>query len=377
MVCSPAGGADTVEPLADSGRCAFEVAPSDDFAQTVRISNSAAAAFMPAAAERDGSVLVVWQESTRPGTRVSYALVREGCVGPAHQIEDELANPRRPSVAATASGWVVAYEARDVPDPVVRAVEIDASGQVVSAPQTISEPGRVGSRVRVSAYGDDVVFAWTDVSAHWIARRGPVEELPPIRVGADLEAPGLINFPRVLVDASGRVYLAYRDGGPERTDFEIRLVVKEVGEDFGEPINLSQSSGLMSDDVTLVPAADGGIQAVWVEQDDERPSAFEVVHAALSATLERSQPERFGSLGLPSFRPSTTTGLATVWHAGSVRSGQLYFSPGPVEPRRIVPGLLGGQTMLAEDEMENFHLVFVDTGDPPGLRYAWKRATEP
>ncbi|MDX1644245.1 MAG: hypothetical protein R3244_07810, partial [Thermoanaerobaculia bacterium] len=297
------------EPL----ECTHEIPPSRDFAETVRISHPAATAFMPASAERDGTVLLVWQETTRSGARVAYARVRQGCIEPAHWIEDPLPNPRRPAVAATASGWVVAYEVQDPPEPIVRAVELDPSGGVVQGPVTVSEPGRVGSRVRLAAFGDDVVFAWTDVANHWIARRGPVEEFSARQVGTELEAPGLVNFPRVLVDGDGRIYLAYRDGGPERTDYEILVVVREVGEEFGEPLNLSRSSGLMSDDVALWLQDDVDVGLVWVEQDDERAETFEVVHATLSSALEIGEPQRFGSLGMASFKPSVTTGFATVW----------------------------------------------------------------
>lgn len=363
--------AEEIEP------CAHRIDPSAEFAHTERISNPVATAFMPAMAALDGTVLLVWQETTRSGARVAYALVRQGCIEPPRWIDDPLPNPRRPAVAATASGWVIAYEVQDPPEPIVRSVELDPSGDLIEGPETVSEPGRVASRVRVAAFGDDVVFAWTDVASHWIARRGPVEALSPAQVGTELEAPGLVNFPRVLVDADGRIYLAYRDGGPERTDYEIRMVVREVGEEFGEPLDLSRSRGLMSDDVALWLQDDGDVGLVWVEQDDERPEAFEVVHATLSSALEIGEPQRFGSLGLASFRPSVTAGFATVWHAGTVRSGQLYFAHGRVPPRRIAPSLLGGQTALVADAAGDLHLAFVDTGEPPAVRYGWIRSSSP
>ncbi|MDX1644749.1 MAG: hypothetical protein R3244_10375, partial [Thermoanaerobaculia bacterium] len=122
---------------------------------------------------------------------------------------------------------------------------------------------------------------------------------------------------------------------------------------------------------------DGDVGLVWVEQDDERPETFEVVHATLSSKLEIGEPQRFGSLGMASFRPSVTAGFATVWHAGTVRSGQLFFAPGRVAPRRIVPSLLGGQTSLLVDSTGALHLAFVDTGEPPAVRYGWMRTSSP
>lgn len=367
------GAPDAIASGPGGGACRLEVKAVPDFASPVALSEADSAAFMPAVAERGDTVLVTWQETDRTESRVAWALVEEGCVGPTHYAEDSLPNPRRPSVAATASGWVLAYEARDPPEPVVRAVDLDLSGEPVASPQTVSEPGRVASRVRVAARGDDVVFAWTDVESHWITRRGPVERVPPTPVGGALEAPGLINFPRVLIDGAGRIYLSYRDGGPQRTDFEVYLTVKEVGSPFGEPVNVSRSSGLMSDDVTLALEEDGDVAVVWVEQDDQHPEAFEVVHSLLSPEGEPTEPQPFGRLGLPSFRPSVTRGLATVWHAGSPRSGYLFFATESAEPRRIVPELLGGQAALVADDDGDLHLAFVDTASPSRLRYAWMR----
>lgn len=372
------GVADDPAPTAEASvvGCRVEVAPAPDFASPVAVSSEEATAFTPDVAVRGDAVLLVWQETVQGANRVAWARAENGCIGPVRYVEDELANPRRPSVAATASGWVLAYEARDVPDPLIRAVDLDAAATPLGPPETISEPGRVASRVQVEARGDDVVFAWTDAGAHWVARRGSIEELPPTRLASDLEAPGLVNVPSILLDGGGRLYLAYRDGGPERTDYEIQLLVREVGHPFGKPTNVSHSSGLMSDGVTMTAEEDGSVRLVWVEQADERPDAFEVVHATLSPDLEMTEPARFATLGLPSFEPSVTRGLATVWHAGSVRSGLLYFAPGPVAPRRILPGLTAGMTKLATDAAGNLHLAFVESADPPRLRYAWSRIAD-
>jgi hypothetical protein len=226
----------------------------------------------------------------------------------------------------------------------------------------------------VAARGDDVVYAWTDVVGHHVARRGPVEILAPTAVGTRLAAAGLVNFPRIAIGDSGTVFLAYRDGGPERTDYEVRLVTKRVGEPFSAPLNVSRSKGLMSDDVALAVEPDGRLRMVWVEQDGARPEDFEVVHATLDGARKPLAPERFGTLGLASFKPSVAPGLATVWQAGTVRSGQLYFADGPVAPAPILPHLQGGMATLAADARGDLHLAFVDLASPPRLRYCWRRS---
>lgn len=355
--------------------CHARAEPGEGFGLPVVLSDPLSTAFMPALTADENRVLLAWQETNRRESRVAYVVAVDGCIGAVRYLEDSIPNPRRPAVAATASGWVLAYEARDTPRPLVRAVRLDREGSVVAGPATISGRGAVASRVRVAAQGDDVVFAWTDVLGHYVARQGPVEEIPASAVGTRLAAAGLINFPRVTIDSDGTIFLAYRDGGPERTDFEIRLVTKKVGEPFSKPINISRSKGLMSDDVDLAVEADGRLRLVWVEQDQQRPETFEVVHATLDRSLERSQPVRFGTLGQVSFKPSVVAGLVAVWQVGTVRAGSLYFADGPGAPKQILHPIIGGMSSLAANEKGDLHLAFVDLADPPRLRYAWRRST--
>lgn len=346
-----------------------------DFGTPMTLSDPLSAAFMPAVAARQSQVLITWQETGSKANRVAFAIATGGCVGPVRRVEDPMPNPRRPAAAATASGWVLAYEARDTPRPLIRSIRLDWKGEIISGPETVSEPGEVASRVGVAANGDDVVFTWTDVMGHHLARTGPVEELPPTTVGTRLAAAGLVNYPKVAIDGEGTIYLAYRDGGPERTDFEVRLLSRKVGERFSRPVNVSRSRGLMSDDVALAVESDGRLRLVWVEQDAERPETFEVVHATLDRSLTLSEPARFGTLGQASFRPTVVGGLATVWQVGTTRSGRLYFADEALEPVQILSQLVGGMAALAEDATGNLHLAFVDTQSPPRLRYAWRTRT--
>ena len=354
--------------------CRARAEPGAAFGRPVGLSDPLSTAFMPSAAANGRAVLIAWQETVRGGSRVAYAVAVDGCVAEVRYVDDELPSPRRPSVAATSSGWVLAYEAQKPPRPVVRSVHLDLEGRVVSAPETISAPGAVASRVRVAARGDDVVYAWTDVVGHHVARRGPVETLPPTAVGERLKSAGLVNFPRLAIDDRGTILLAYRDGGPERTDFEIRLVTTDVGGPLPRPANLSRARGLMSAAVALAMEADGRLRLVWVEQDAQRPDTFEVVHATYTGVGSVAEPTRFATLGQASFKPSVVAGLATVWQVGTVRSGELWFADGPGQPVRILRDTVGGMTALAEDADGDLHLAFVDLSDPPRLRYAWRRA---
>lgn len=367
---SAAAGAES-----ENRKCSAVVEPGPAFGQPAALSDPAANASMPAMAVRDGRVLIAWQETIDGTHRVLYALASDGCVGPVHQLRDPTPNPRLPAVAATASGFVLAYEAQDPPSPLVRFVLLDPDGWVVSAPETLSAPGEVASRIRVAANGDDVVFAWTNVQDHFIARRGPVERLPPTAVGSLIMDPGLINFPRVALDADGTLFLAYRDGGPASIDYEVLLLVREVGKSFEDPVNISNTRGLMSDDVALAVEPDGRLRLVWVEQNKERPDFFGVVHS----TFDRADGSRavagFGTRILQSAKPSVTTGLATAWQTG-LRVGALFFAPGPSPPTRILPDFMARALVLVGDPAESLHLAFVDDAKPSRLRYAWRRVDE-
>lgn len=354
--------------------CRATVQPGPDFGIAVPTSDSAAAAFMPAIAAREGAVVIVWQETLPEGNRVAYSVVSDGCVGALHHVRDDYANPRRPDVVATASGFVLAYEAREAPRPLIRFITLDPAGGLLSPPETISAPGQVGSRVRLAASGEDVVFSWTSATEHYVARRGPVETLAATPVGTVLEAPGLINFPRIGLAADGTIYLVYRDGGPSSVDYEVLLSRREVGGAFSRPINVSETSGLMSDDMDLAVEPDGTVRVVWVEQDKDQPQTFEVVHTTVRPGDRVRRAVRLQALGLAAFMPNVTRGQATVWQVGSVSSGRLFFSPGPGAPvQHILPEYRGAMVAIESDEAGDLHLAFIDVEGGRRLRYAWRR----
>jgi hypothetical protein len=346
------------------------------FGRPAWISDPRVSAFTPAIAAREDRVLISWQETAEGLNRVAYAVAENGCVGETRIVEDELPNPRRPAVVATDSGWVLAYEAQEVPNPLIRSIELSPEGEVRSGPETVSALGEVASRVRLAARGNDVVYSWTDVSSHYIARRGPVETLGPTPVGARIEATGLINYPRIALGENGTIYLAYRDGGPQRSDFEVKLHVRKVGEPFGEALNISQSERQMSDDVALTVDPEGRLSVVWVEQDADKVEHFEVVYATLDESLEIGPVRHVGDLGMIAFGPSVTRDLAVAWHAGTPRFGRLFFSKGSDKPEEIMPGIIAGSVSLVQDVRGAYHLAFVQASDPPRLRYGWREGAD-
>src|SRR6185295_18514513 len=111
------------------------------------------------------------------------------------------------------TGYVVTYTANDGAADVVRAVRLDIDGAITDGPVTISAPGAGGAIPRVATSGDEEVFAWTDGSAHFFARRGAIETVDATAVGTTLVSGGILNFPRVVLEADGTIDLAYRDGG--------------------------------------------------------------------------------------------------------------------------------------------------------------------
>ncbi len=214
--------------------------------------------FAPSVAARDGEALVAWHEFVGDaGARIRYAHVAQGVPDATQTLADPFAPAIRASVATTTNGYVLAYQANDGTRDVVRAVELDATGNVTSGPDTISSPNQTGSMQRVASNGGEEVFAWTDGTAHWFAMRGAGETVPASLVGSTLLSQGLLNFPRVAIDAAGNVFIAYRDGGTNTSDWDVLLVTRAPGAAFGAPVDVSNSSGLLSDDISLALEDDG------------------------------------------------------------------------------------------------------------------------
>ena len=357
---------------APSWTCRDTAAPGAPFGAALLVSDPARASFVPAMAAHGARVLFAWHEFDAASVaHVVFALAQEGCVGPMTAVADAYAPARRPAVAATTAGWVVAYEASDGATDVIRAVELDADGSVLAGPDTISTPGLFGDWVDVDARGDDEAFAWTDGSAHYFAMRGPRETVAAGLVGTTLVSTGLLNYPRIALAGDGTLHLAWRDGGVQAIDWDVLVVTRPSGGAFGAPVDVSQSPGYGSDSMDVAVEADGTLDLVWAEQDPADVSAYEATYATRSAAGVWSAPARYGPQGDQIWTPSVAAGLAAVWNTNTAAAGPLYFAPGPEPAMLVFAGTSGRTPVLALSPDGTRHVVFATPGPPAQIFYAW------
>lgn len=363
---------DVVEAAADADADAAADA-GNAFGPPVVISDAKNASFVPVVAARAGGAIVAWHDFPGADSRVVYTIVENGVPGPLIPLSvATLTGPKRPSVAVTPSGYVLAYQANDGSSDVVRAVELDAAGAVVSGPTTISAPGAEAAMplVATNAAGDEA-FAWTDGSAHFFAVRGSAETVAATAVGTTLLSGGLLNFPRVAIDDSGTVFLAYRDGGVDTTEWDVLLVARPAGGTFGAPVDVSNSPGMLSDDISLAMEANGALDIAWVDQDPANVNAFEVEYARREPGGAISPPLRYGTQGLWAWAPSITRGAVTAWATGSQAFGPMFLGVPLQAPAPLLAGESGGTVALARDPAGSLHFAYADTATPRQVHYAY------
>ncbi|HEV8320495.1 MAG TPA: hypothetical protein VG389_02700 [Myxococcota bacterium] len=398
--CGPRGGGDGGGPGADAGdagagasdasgdaasdagasadagsaswTCRETAAAGAPFGAPLLVSDPTHASFVPATAAHGARVLFAWHEFDAASVaHVVFSLAQEGCVGPITTLPDPYAPARRPAVAATTAGWVVAYEASDGTTDVIRAFELDADGNVLAGPDTVSTPGLFGDWVDVDARGDDEAFAWTDGSAHYFAMRGPRETVAAGLVGTTLVSTGLLNYPRIALAGDGTLHLAWRDGGVQAIDWDVLVVTRPAGGPFGAPVDVSQSPGYGSDSMDAYVEGDGTLDLVWAEQDPANVSAYEAAYATRSAAGVWTAPARYGPQGDQIWTPSVASGLAAVWNTNTAAAGPLYFASGPVPAALVFAGTSGRTPVLALSPDGTRHLVFATPGPPAQIFYAW------
>ena len=325
---------------------------------------------MPSIAARSGQCLVVWQEFVGAVAHVAYAIVVGGVPQPTQIVVDPLNDGKHPWVATTTAGYVVAYQANDGTTDTVRAIEIDPTGAIVDGPVTLSTPGEEASTPRVAAAGAEELFAWTTGSTHVFTMRGPLETVPTTDVGTTLLSTVITNFPRVALTPAGNAFLAYRDGGSDSADWDVLLVARPHGGVFGAPVDVSQSPGLLSDDISLALEPDGTLDMAWVDQDSVNVDAFEVDYATRSPAGAVTAPARYGTQGLWTWTPSVVPGLGAVWYAGTGVTGPLYYGSPSTPPTEILPGSQGRDTVLALGPDGVEHLAFSSDAMPAQLVYS-------
>jgi len=343
------------------------------FGAAVTLSDPANGSFLPAIATRAGRVVVAWHDFPMGGTppsRIVTTTIIDGVPGPLAIVPEPLLDPKRPTLAATTAGFVLAWDATDAGVPSIRTIDLDADGAAIGTPVTISAAGVTGLAPRVAALGDDVAWAWTDGTTHYFARRGPVETVAATPVGTTLISTGLLNFPRIAVTGAGELLLAYRDGGVDAIDWEVLLEIKPVGSAFAGPLDISRSPGLLSDDISLAVEPDDTLDVVWVDQDPIDVNTFEVSHATRDPAGLIAAPVRFGTQGAWAWTPSAIPGMTAAWHTGAGAGGDLWLAEAGGAPSPILPGEQGAMVALTRDDGGALHLVYVTPSMPRAVRYA-------
>ncbi len=362
-------GADLADaaPTVDAA-CGDAVAPAPGFGAPAALSDPSHTAFDPAVAARDGAALVAWHEFVDGNPRVAYLVLRDGCPSTVRTIADGATRQLRPKVAATASGWAIAYEATLAGMGVVRAATLAPDGSLAGGPDTVGAPGY---SIQVAAAGDQLAFAWTDGQAHHYALRGPSENVPATAVGTTLADTTLLNVPVIALAADGTLFLAHRDG-PSSSDWEVLLAVRPPGGAFGAEVNVSQSPGLLSDDVAAAVEADGTLDLAWVDQNPFDVNSFDVAYASRAPSGAITPATFYAAQGLWTAGPSVVPGLAAAWRSGMTR-GPLYFATPAAAPSQILGAAQASQVALAKAPGGALHLAFCDGGQASVVRYSWQR----
>jgi len=356
----------------DPGGCRLTASSDASFDASTPLSDEANGAYSPTIGVLGGDVLVAWHEFFDSRRQVVYSVIHDDCVGPRQLIPDSAPESLHAAVVGTTSGFVIFYEAPSANGTPLRAVWLDARGALVAGPETITAAGASGGMPRIAAAGDDVAFAWTDGAHHFYALRGPTENLAAVAVGTTLLSGGLINFPRVARAVDGTTFIAYRDGGTDSTDWDVMLVSRPTGGVFGAPVNVSNTPGMLSDDIDLAIEGNGNLDVVWVDQDPGNIYDFEVFFTTRSPAGVIATPTRVQTLGTLSWGPSVAPGPYFFWNVGASGFGELYFASGVGMAAPVFAGQTGNLGDLVRDDFGRLHIVFMDHATPPRIQYAWR-----
>ncbi len=350
--------------------CRLEVGAGPMFGPAAVISDEALASLAPVIADSGSRALIAWHEFAEAGSQIAYAVVERGCVGAIRRVAEPLAQPIRPSAAATPDGFVLAYHASDGALQRVRAVWLGADGEPLGPPETISAADASGSYVRVASSGEETAFAWLDATGHAFARRGPLETVAATHVANTVDDLVVDSSPRVALDQAGTVFLAYRNGSS--TEQEIFLLVRPMGGAFEAKVNVSQSPELLSDDVSLAVEPDGSLDIAWIDQDPDDVNSFEVEYRRRTPAGALGPRTRYATQGLWSWTPSLLPGLTAAWRTGQGAIGPFYFTDGVSPPVPILAGETGSMPVLARTSDGAEHLAFQDGINPRRIHYAWR-----
>ena len=357
--------------------CSLVAAPGVPFGAPVVLSDPLRVSLAPAIAARGEVAIVAWHQFPPAGggssPEVAWRAVARGCVGPVIVAPETLTLARWPSVAATASGFVIAYEAESGNDPtVVRLLELDGAGQPLGAPETVSAAGSLARLPRVAASGADVAIVWTDGARHWLSLRGPGETLTAMPIGGALQFGGIINFPRVAMAPDGTTLVAWDDGLSEGSaNFEVFLAARPRHGSFAAPVNVSNTPDDDSADVALAMESDGTLDIAWAEQSPVDENVFEAAYTRRAPGGTIAAPALYGAQGTWVVAPSVVPGLAATWTTGMGTTGAPWYASGPAPAVAVWPGVGVFQQALARGDDGAPFLVIADGNHPARVQFGW------
>ncbi|MFO7674981.1 MAG: hypothetical protein R6X12_01485 [bacterium] len=256
----------------------------------------------PAAAYGHGRWLVAWEEQSGDGDVYAAILDSSGAVGPAVPVCRAGRAQAQPAVAATDSGFVVAWEDwRNGQYPQVRCARLGPDGAVLDTAGIELWPDRYDQeRPAVVRLGENALIAWEESalldSEIWGVRLSPagaVLDSAPVRVAA---APGPQRRPRLtaLGDDALAVWVDSRNSATVPDLYAARVRADgSVANPDGVPVTVAAGT----QDQPCVAGADTLALVAWRDIPDGTVCG-DIRAARVSTRDSVLDPEGFGLLDL-------------------------------------------------------------------------------
>jgi hypothetical protein len=109
---------------------------------------------------------------------------------------------------------------------------------------------------------------------------------------------------------------------------------------------------------------------VWVDQDANDVSNFEVNYAVRSTVGGLTTPKLFGKQGSSTWTPSVVRGMIAVWNEGGLGIGPLFVASSASPPASLLAPEQGSACSLARETSGALDLAWSDDQTPRKIRYA-------